>query len=207
MPEAQISYTTVLEEPRTGPVGRAMRWIGAHPVLAGLCGGLIAVLIAVVSSFEGVRNAPVDALIISAIVVVVWIVLFYFLSSFFARQAIRRFEVRRDIEADDDLFRWLEANEERVRIEAPTYRLYSTDVPEHMLEARSVDQPWPVWLVVSGEDTRFVMETKITAGEAAHYDEVPDEVIEATDEELPTTLASPLLSCADRAAGDDTPQD
>ncbi|QDG52620.1 hypothetical protein FIV42_18315 [Persicimonas caeni] len=198
MTEVRIAYTTVLEEPRTGWLGEALRWMGKHPILAGLVGGLAAVLFAVARAFEGVRSAPFDALIISAIVVIVWMVLFYFLRGFFTRQALRTVEVRRDIEVTDEGFRWLQDDEELVKIEEPRFELFSTPVPDEKLDERKRDQPWPVWLVVSGRDGRFVLESKITAGEASEYPKVDDEVLEATDEALPTGLASSLLSCAGR---------
>jgi hypothetical protein len=173
--------------------------MGNHPVLAGLFGGASAVGIAMAWAFEGVRAAPIDAAIISAIVVVVWMVLFYFLRSFFARQAIRQIEVRRDLEASTQEFCWRQDGDVLEKVESPAFTLYSTPVPEHMLDERNIDQPWPVWLVVSGEGGRFVLETKITAGEASAYEAVDDAVVAATDEVLPTGLASTLLSCANRA--------
>jgi alpha-beta hydrolase superfamily lysophospholipase len=174
-------------------------WVGNHPLLAGLIGGVSAVGIAMARAFEGVEAAPVDAAIISAIVVVVWMVLFYFLRSFFARQAIAQVEVRRDVEASSQRVSWLQDGEVLKQVESPTFALYSTSVPEHMLVERKVDQPWPVWLVISSEEERLVLETKITAGEASKYAEVADEEVAATDEILPTGLASELLGCADRA--------
>jgi hypothetical protein len=204
MSDVQISYKTVVKKPRTGWAGNMLRWIGDHPLLAGLIGGLAAVGIAMARSFEGVRTAPVDAAIISTIVVVVWVVLFYFLRSFFARQAIAQVEVRRDLEASSEQFCWRQDDEVLAEIASPIFALFSTSVPEHMLEERNVDQPWPVWLVVSGEGGRFVLETKITAGEASEYAEVADEEVAATDEVLPTGLASTLLSCANRATDRET---
>lgn len=199
MSDIEISYTTVVEKPRTGPVGNFMRWLGDHPLLAGLIGGVGAVLIAMASAFEGVAHAPFEALVISTLVVLVWMVLFLFLSSFFSRQAIAQVEVRRDIEASAERFCWLQDGEPLVSIDAPTYELRSTEVPDYMGEERNADQPWPVWLIVSGGgDAGFVMETKITAGEAGGYERVSDEVQARTDEVLPTTLASPLISLADR---------
>ncbi len=200
MADVEVSYQTITEEPRTGPVGRLLRWIGAHPLIAGLIGGTAAVLIAMARAFEGVQSAPADALIISAVVILAWVVLFYFLRGFFEQQAMRTVDVRRDLQAEDGVFRWLENGEEVRVIADPEYRLYTTPVPEHMLDDRNADQPWPVWLVISSADEKFVLETKITAGEANAYDEVDSEVIEQVDETLPTGLASPLLSCAERKA-------
>lgn len=168
---------------------------------AGLAGGLGAVIVAMARAFEGVRKAPVDALTISAIVVIVWMVLFYFLRGFFQRQALRSVELRRDIEVSDAMFRWLQEGDELMSLEEPSFALYSTPVPDEMQSERKRDQPWPVWLVVSGIGGRFVLESKITAGEASAYPKVDEEVIEATDEALPTGLASSLLSRAGRLIG------
>ncbi len=198
MSDVQVSYKTVVEKPRTGWLGKSLRWMGNHPILAGFVGGTGAVLVAMARAFEGVRAAPMDALIISAIVVIVWIVLFYFLRGFFSRQAIRIAEVRRDIEVSPEQFRWLQDDEELQRIGAPSFSLKTTALPEEMRSERKADQPWPVWLIVQGEGGRFVLESKITAKEASAYEEIDEATIEATDEALPTGLASPLLSCAER---------
>jgi hypothetical protein len=194
MSETRVSYKTVVEKPRTGWAGRLLGWIARHPLWTGLIGGGLAVAIAMARAFEGVRTAPLDAAIISAVVIVVWVVLFYFLRGFFARQTVRRVEVRRDLVADEDRLCWLEDDRELRRIDQPAYTLYSTDVPEEMAEERHRDKPWPVWLVVTGGDEQLVIETKITAGEAANYDEVDDGIVEQADEVLPTALASPLLN-------------
>lgn len=123
MTDVQIAYNTVVEEPRTGWLGNLLRWMGNHPILAGLLGGLGAVGVAMARAFEGVRNAPFDALIISSIVVIVWMVLFYFLRGFFSRQAIRSVEFRRDIEVSDEGFRWTQEDDELVHITSPILSL------------------------------------------------------------------------------------
>ncbi len=201
MSDAHISYTTVIEQPRTGAFGALMRWMSAHPLLAGLIGGILAVLLAMSQAFEGVQTAPTDALIISAIVVVVWVVLFFFLRGFFASQAVSRLEVRRDIDADEASFSWLENGQALVDVDQPSYELFSIALPEDLQGEHHADKAWPVWLVVTGEGGQFVMETKVTVGEARNYEAITDELLESTDETLPTGLASSLLNLAERQVG------
>lgn len=202
MSETEISYQTTIEIERTDAFGRLAGWIGEHPLWGGLIGGLGAVAIAAAYRFEQVRSAPVDALILSSVVVVVWVVLFYFMREFFARQRFSRERVRRALQIDENRLVWREGNEALRRLESPTYRLYTQEVPEEMREGRGAGNPWPVWLVAEGDGgARLVVETKITAGEAAHYEAVDEAVAAATDEELPTTVVSPLLNRAERAVG------
>jgi hypothetical protein len=198
MPDIQLAYKTIIEKPRTGPVARFLGLIGAHPALSGFIGGVCVVLIAMASAFGGVKNAPVAAMIISAIVVLVWTILVWLMGGFFARQAVAQIPVRRDIEAGDDEFRWLQDGEELARIAEPVYEIFSKPAPAEIADDQR-DQPRPVWLVVSGEGGSFVLETKLTAAEALEYDEISGDSLEV-DETLPRSLASRILNQAERSA-------
>lgn len=192
MTHTEFAYKKVIDRPRTTPVARAFVWVGNHALLSGFLGGICVVLFAMASAFEGVKKAPTEALIISALVVGVWTVLIGFMGKFFARQGVVRLEVHRAIRAGDDLFRWREGAETLVEIDAPTYTIRAADRPDEI----APDTPVAVFLTVSGQGKSFVLETQVLSSEAEQYQRVsePGEV----DETLPIALASRVLLYGER---------
>lgn len=192
------SYRRGVLRPRADLYGRITGWLGAHPFLGGLIGGLTVVGIAAASAWEGVTTVPSVAAILSAIVILTWVVLFYFLRSFFAGQAVREAYERYVFSYDEEgALLWERDGEEVARVRAPRFEIYA----EPGMEAANPGQrdPWTVWLKVAGEnDDQMIVETRVTAGEAGAYSAADEAMMEGTDEELPIGVASALLQEADR---------
>ena len=196
-----LTYRTSQLVPRDDLFGRVTRWMGHHPIVAGIIGGLVVVAIAALSAPEGVATAPIDALILSGIVVTVWAVLFFFMRSFFARQGDEEVSEAQHIEADAESFVWETNGERRLELAEPTYRLVQPPGSDLEVTPKTRERPAEVWLIVEGEEGRFVVETKVTKGEAAAYpvfDAEKEGEVEP-DQRLPTHLASSLLQRAERA--------
>lgn len=197
----EIAYRTTIDEPRTGRIGSGLRWLGRHPLLGGLICGLAVVAIAVAVQPGGFATAPTIAAAISATVVLVWMVLFFLMRSFFEAQSYARFSVVRRLNIDDDRAVWTQQNEPLRSLENPRIQLYATAVPEGIgddAKGRSGPTAWPVWIVIDGDgDDPIVFETRDPASRARNYTEISDDLIEATDERLPRAIAAPLLRQAE----------
>jgi len=196
MTHTEFAYKKVVERPRTTWLARAFVWVGNHALLSGFLGGICVVLFAMGSAIEGVKKAPTEALIISALVVGVWTVLIGFMGKFFARQGVAQLELHRAILAGDDLFRWREGAEVLVEIDAPTYTIRAATPPEKSPDARDAT----VFLTVTGAGGRFVLETKISADEARQYQQISPQELGQVDETLPIALASRVLLYGERNA-------
>lgn len=194
MDEVKITYRTISRKTRTGPVGRLLALISERPIVTGLVCGLSVVIIAALRAYEGVLGEPLMALVLSVIVIFTWTLLFYFMRPFFKQQTYFDVEVIREIQLKEDAFVWLEHDRVQRAFSNPKVEIFTNPVPEEMIEGKKKkDLPWPVWLVISGEDGRFIVETKVTAKEAAEYAAAPAEITDGVDERLPVQVASPLL--------------
>ena len=208
MSDAQhIEYIAVEEFAREGKIAAVTNWMSHHPALAGSVVGTIAVLIAVANAYEGVMNAPGIALIISLIAVGTWVLFFYMASPVLARLAVREEDFRRELVFDEDRFEWHERNEPRIAISEPSYELYGAEVTDEDASSSKRHRPVSAWLVIRGEGQRFVLRTQLTAEEAYRYPTPSNDIVENTDEELPTTLVSDLLSMAGRELEDEPKRD
>jgi hypothetical protein len=197
MTDTDITYRTITRKNRTGPVGRLLTIVADHPMRTGILCGLAVVLIAALRASDGVTQEPFFALILSAVVIFTWTALFSLMGPFFRLQTYFDVEVTRQIQLHEGNFVWLEQGQVIKALSNPTFRLYTNPLPSEMTGgAKKLDLPWPVWLVLESDEGRFVIETKITAGEAAQYDAVPDQVASGVDEQLPVQVASPLLMLA-----------
>lgn len=195
MSDIEFSYQTFQQRVRTGPVSRLLGWIGAHAARSGFVAGVLAVLVAMGSAWEGVRAAPAAALIISAVVVAAWTVLVWAMGSFFRRQALMQVAVRRQISAGPAQFVWMQDDAVLCAISQPKYRVLAAPMAQKFRAPAQSGRPWPVWLVVQGEDdARFVLETQVTRERALQYEEVSADQLSAVDEKLPTALALRLLN-------------
>lgn len=203
--QQQIEYIAVEEFAREGRLASVTRWMSEHPALSGTVFGVGAVLIAVANAYKGVMNAPGIALIISAIAVGTWIVFFYMASPLLARMAVREEDFKREIAFSEEDFAWIERNEPRITIEAPTYTLYGSEVTDEDANSSKRHRPVSAWLVVSDDEQRFVLRTLLTAEEAHQYPTPSNEIVDGVDEELPTALVSDLLGMAGRELDDDAP--
>lgn len=194
----QFSYNRSRQVDREDRYGRVMRWVGTRPLSAGLAGGLAVVLVASLAAPSGIAAAPVQAGILSLMVVTIWAVLFYFMRDFFLRQSRREIEETYEFAAEPDSFRFSKEGEPEIALEAPKYELRVPPDGNPPAEQRP-DAPARIWLVVTSRDGegRFVLETKITAEEASNYP-VAEDGGEA-DERLPIHLASGLLQLAERS--------
>jgi hypothetical protein len=192
-----LNYRTSRLVPRDDLFGTVARSMGHHPIVAGIIGGLVVVAIAALSALEGVATAPIDALILSGIVVTVWAVLFFFMRDFFARQADEEISEAQHIEADAESFVWETNGEAQLELAEPTYRLVQPPGSDLEVTPKTRDRAAEVWLIVEGDEGRFVLETKVTKGEAAGYPALEEEEVEP-DQMLPTHLASSLLQRAER---------
>lgn len=193
-----IDYIAVESFPRRTIMARSLRWMSGHPALAGGLTGLLAVVVAAIKSHAGVANAPLIALALGAVVVVAWIAFFYMASPWLGQLASREEDFPRRIEFGPDHLTWIERGEARLKLDAPDYTIFGSAVPPEQLQSRRRKHPTPAWLVVDDEHGRFVLETVLTAEEAARYPVAPSDVVEGADDYLPTTLASPLLGMAER---------
>ncbi len=197
-PDIEIAYRTTVEVPRTGPVGRSLRWIGEHPVVGGLLSGAVVVAIAVLSRPGGVANEPVTAAILSAIVIATWMVLFFLMRGFFKAQSFAAVKVLRQILVDGECARWLQQKEPLKEIDNPRLRITTNPVPEGIGDGSRPGSPtaWPIWIVIENKEEpeqRLIFETRDDAARARDYDEVTDQIIEGVDERLPRAIAAPLL--------------
>lgn len=201
-PPINISYRTSVEVPRPGRIGALLRWLGDHPAHGGFVCGLAVVLIAAVYSFDGVAAQPEIAAILSLIVVFAWTVLFWLMRGFFEAQSFVRQAVLRRILVDDEQAVWYENDEPQRQFDNPRLQVLTNPVPEALDDGdTSGGDPtaWPVWIVIDTEDTDdapLVFETRDAAARARDYGEVPDTIIENTDERLPRAIASPMLQRA-----------
>lgn len=199
MTSTEFAYKKIIERPRTTALARLFVWIGTHSVLSGFLGGICVVLFAMGSAFEGVKKAPTQALIISALVVLAWTILVGLMGKFFVRQGMVELEVHRAILAGEALFRWRENAGVLLEIEQPTYEIVAA--PGLSLEEKPSDAPSTVYLKVEGQGKRFVLETQITRAEASQYEELPSDHELEVDEAMPIALASRVLLYAERKAG------
>ncbi len=199
-----IAYRTSVEKPRPGALGSSLRWIADHPLAAGALCGLAVVLIAAAMRPAGVAAEPLIAAALSAMVILVWTVLFFLMRSFFDAQSRIAHPVQRRILIDDDhRASWLEDDEPRRRFDDATISLLTNPVPDAMGKSegprRKKATAWPVWIVIHPQDQppedkpHLVFETRDSATRARAYGAVPSPVIEATDERLPRAIAAPLL--------------
>jgi len=172
-----------------------MRWIGRHPVPAGTLGGFFVVAVAAAAAPGGIVAAPLEAGVLSLMVVFAWTVLIYFMRDFFARQALREAVDRYRLEADDERFELQKNDETAVGIDEPSYELYLP--PDVEPSEERPQNATRVWLAVRGDGAAYVVETQVTSDEARQYPR-PDD-IDGADDHLPIHLASGLLQLADRA--------
>ena len=183
---------------RSGPYGWLMRQIAARPIRAGLLGGLVAVAIALVRGWKGVQAMPEAAVILCALVILVWCVLFFFMRNFFTQQITEQVEVVRRLQlTPEDGFVWTQGSQILREAASPSWRLCRPIDIKHTAPS-SEEHPTTVWLVMTSADdpaprlergVLFVLETKVMWQEARHY---PMEVHQP-DETLPSHVASPLL--------------
>ena len=200
-PPIEISYRTTIEVAREGGAGRGLRWLGDHPVIGGLICGLAVVAIAALRRPEGVAAEPMAAGIISALVVVTWMVLFYLMRRFFKAQSYTPKTVLRQIIVSDQEATWLQDEETLCRIEEPRVRILTTPIPEGIgdeeVGSRKKATAWPVWIAIDSpsdeESNRIVFETRDAARRARSYDEITNDIIDDTDERLPRAIAAPIL--------------
>jgi len=173
--------------------GWGARWVGRHPVWAGVIAGSVVVGIATARVPGVFVNSPGNALILSALVIGVWAGLTYMMRSFFERQGYVEEETTRRVVWEDDEFVWSEGDEVLLSLKGPSARLERPAGSEGA-ELRSEDAH-PIWIVVDGEkvegtvEAPLRLETKITAGEAVNYDVGEGEA----DDEVPLGHARKLL--------------
>lgn len=197
MTDIEFSYQTLQEQVRSGPVGRLLGWVGAHAAQSGFVAGVLVVLVAMGSAWQGVKAAPGAALVISAVVVAAWTGLVWAMGSFFRRQAVMQVAVRRQITAGAAQFVWTQDGAQLCAIAQPQYRVLAAPMAEKFRAPAQRERPWPVWLVVQGADgARLVLETQVTRERALQYEEVSADQVVTVDEKLPTALALRLLSFA-----------
>lgn len=193
-----ILYRTQMTRKRPGPYGALMRHVAAHPVTAGCVGGLIAIGIALARGWKGASAMPEAAVVLCALVLVVWAVIFYFTRGFFARQTTEVVEVVRKLHVStaQGLLWTQTGGDELCVVERPLWRICRASG-----EAPGEEHPWCVWVIVTSQDdegarldkpARFVLETRVMWQEARRY---PMESHER-DELLPSHVASPLLELA-----------
>lgn len=196
----EITYSTTTSVKRTGPVGRLLGWLGAHPLWGGLLCGLLVVLIAALRSPGGVRSEPLTAALLSAFVILAWSILFFVMRGFFEDQSYRHYGVIRRIVLGDGEALWEQDGEILRRIREPQIRLLASPMPEEV-RAGSGSQAWPVWILIEGveEERPLVIETRDSAERAREYEELTQEIAENTDELLPRALIVPLLARAEAA--------
>lgn len=192
-----LVYHVAVERPREGVIGAVLAFAGRHPVIAGLACGVLVVLIAAARAYRGVANEPVAAMWLSISVIATWTVLFVVMRNFFTAQSMRVVNVARRIRWDDDALVWSEQGHERLRLERPTARIVTTELPPERDTRKTI--PWPVWLVLrDAEDAerRLVLESKIDASQLRGAPKATAEILSQTDETLPTLVLSPLLERA-----------
>lgn len=195
----EITYRTTIEIPREGKMGKLLRSLGDHPILGGLICGVLVVLIAAVRRPEGVAAEPLTASIISGLVIVTWMVLFFLMRRFFKDQSFSAKTVTRKLVVDEQSARWLQDGEPMRQLDAPQIRLLTNPVPEGIGEAekgsRKKATAWPIWIAIENatDDERLVFETRDAARRARDYGEVSNAIIDATEERLPRAIAAPIL--------------
>ena len=186
-----IRYRTLTERPRAGAYGSLMRAMSAHPLIAGLIGGLLAIGIALARGWKGASTLPEVAAIICLLVLAVWVGLFWMMRGFFGSQTREQVEVVRRLTYEDDVLVWHDGEAERARIERPVWRLLRA--PHASGED---DKPACVYIIAAGAQQEFVLETRVLwseASELASQECTPHEV-------LPAHVASPLLELARASA-------
>jgi len=192
----EISYQKSRRVVREDWYGRVMRWIGEHAISTGMLGGLAVVGVAAASAPGGIAAAPLEAGLLSLMVVLAWTALFYLMRDFFARQSFQEVDDRYHLQADAERFELTKNDTTVVAFDAPSYEIYlppgvspSDDRPQNATE---------VWLAVRGEENVYIIETKVTAEEAGQYPR-PEGLGEEANDELPIHLSSGLLQLAERA--------
>lgn len=207
-PPVEMAYRTTVEVSRSGPVGKALGWLGKHPVAGGLICGVGAVVIAGLRVPEGVAAEPVTAGVISALVVGTWVILFFLMRGFFEAQSFAKVNVLRKVLVDDEKATWLQNDETLKEIAKPQLKILTTPVPKGIgneKEGSKNATAWPIWLVLESaeenDDERIIFETRDPASRARDYEEVPKEIIDGTDERLPRAIALPLLRGASGERG------
>lgn len=195
----EIAYRTTIEVPRSGRIGGALRWLGEHPVWGGFLCGLGVVFIAALRRPQGIAAEPMVAAIISALVVITWMILFYLMRRFFTAQSFASETVLREIYIDEKQAQWLQNKEPLRQIDAPRIEILTTPVPQGIGETdqgRSKKAtPWPIWIAISDDtgDQRLIFETRDSARRARDYAGVSNDIIDDTDERLPRAIAAPIL--------------
>jgi hypothetical protein len=168
-----------------------------------LIAGLGVVAIATVRVPGVLASSPVNALVLSAMVVGVWTVLFFFMRSFFERQGYVDRETTRRLIWKEVLFRWEEGESVLAEVRGPEVCL-KRPAGSGEREIVSEEEPHPVWIVIDGEQTAgevevpLRLETKVTAGEAVQYE--IDGGGEA-DDELSVGEVHTLLNKIERSVG------
>lgn len=191
-PDIDILYRTVIERDREGPYGALMRWIAARPLVAGAIGGVVAIAIALARGWKGASTLPEVAAIICVIVLLVWVGLFWMMRGFFNAQTREQIEVVRRLTLEDRVLSWTEGPKSLLEVERPVWRMVRASGV-----AKSGEQPWPVWILAAGEDTQFILETRVMWEEAK---ELAAEDLDR-DELLPAHVASPFLELARASLG------
>ncbi len=202
-----IAYRTAVDHPRPGPLGSLLRWIADHPIAAGALSGLGVVIIASVMRPAGVAAEPLIAAALSAMVIIVWTVLFFLMRSFFDAQSRIQQPVKRHIQIDADRrATWLQDDEPLKTFDDATVSLLTNPVPDAIGQRdgprRRDATAWPIWIVIhpKGQDPsdepHLVFETRDSAARSRDYDPVTSSIIDATDERLPRAIAAPLIHFA-----------
>jgi len=186
--DVDFSYRKARIVDREDWFGHVATWVGEHPLLGGLIGGLVVVAIAMAAVPGAVGSAPAEVAVLSALVVGVWAVLFYLMRNFFERMGETEIEEAYRFEADEEGFLWRRGDQVLVDIDEPSYELYAAEAIDDETKG---DAAVSVYLAVRGEDEAFRLETKVTADEAAAYPVWEGEA--EVDEELPVQMASSLL--------------
>jgi len=181
-----IAYRTLTERDRQGPYGALVRQVAAHPMIAGLVGGSVAILIALIRGWKGASNMPEVAFGISLSVLVVWVVLFRLMRPFFQAQTREQVEVVRKLSYDGEQLDWSESGELVKRVTRPTFRLHRE------LGAAEEGKACRAWVIMTGVDEQFVLETRILWSEASEL--VAEE--HDADDLLPAHVASAFLELA-----------
>jgi hypothetical protein len=189
----EFSYRKPRAVERDDAFGRVARWMGDHPIAAGLIAGLGVVGIAVASVPGALTSAPREALVLSGLVVGVWTMLFFLMRQFFRDMGQTEIEETFSMQLDDEAFVWEREGEIEVELAGPRLSLYAARPID---EEAAGSEPAEVYLVIEGDEGgRFVLETSVTEQEAAEYP--IGEGLEA-DESLPIHMASGLLQRVER---------
>ncbi len=197
----EMAYRTQIERERASVLGRFAATVAARPALLGGSSGVVIVLGAAAMRPNGVANAPEIAAVLGAIVVATWATLIWVTRGFFEDLTRERVEVVRELILSDDHFEWATLGGTSLELATPRLAVHAApgaqDAPG--------ERPWPVWLIVSGEEERWILESKLMAREARGLPEADPRLFEARDEVLPTHVASPLLRRALSSTSQDAP--